>query len=75
MSVQYRIDVLAALKDHGFSTYRIRREKLIPERVLTQFRQGILPSWEMIDRLCELLQCQPGDLLEHVQDSEVEKNF
>lgn len=70
MPVQYRIDVLWALKQRGFSTYRIRKEKLIPERVLTQFRQGILPSWEMIDRLCELLQCQPGDLLEHVPDSE-----
>ena len=68
--IRFRGDVLAGLKVRGYSTYRIRKEKLIPERVLTQLRNGILPSWEMIDRLCELLQCQPGDLLEHVPDSE-----
>lgn len=70
MAIKYKIDIIADLKSKGFSTYRIRKEKLIGESTLQKIRTGELVSWENIDTICTLLQCQPGDILEHVPEEE-----
>ena len=72
MAVRYKCDILAALKDAGYSTYRLRQEKLLGESVLQQLRSGQLVSWANIDRLCALLNCQPGDLLEYTTEQDAE---
>lgn len=68
MPVKYRIDVLAALKDAGYPTYKLRKEKLLGESVLQQIREGVPVSWANLGRICELLNCQPGDILEYVEE-------
>ena len=65
MSISYRIDVLASLKEHGYTTTRLRKEKLLAESTIQQLRGKKLVSWTNIDRLCALLNCQPGDILEY----------
>lgn len=65
MSIKYKFDVLAALRKAGYTQNKIRNEKLIGQATLSQLRHGELVSWATIDRLCELLNCQPGDLLEY----------
>lgn len=67
MAIHYKIDVITALKEAGYSTHRIREEKLIGQSYLQQIRKGELVSWKTIDLLCRLLECQPGDLLEYVE--------
>lgn len=68
MPIGYKIDVISALKAAGYSTYRIRKEKLFGEATLQKFRQGELVSWENVSMLCKLLSCQPGDIMEYVED-------
>ena len=68
MPITYRIDVLAALKEAGYSSYRIRKEKLMGEATLQKIRNNDLVSWENIATLCRLLNCQPGDILEYVPE-------
>ena len=68
MPVRYKIDIMAALKEKGYSTYKLRKEKIIGESVLQQLRNGELVSWANIARLCDLLKCQPGDILEYKKD-------
>ena len=59
------------LKEKGYSTYRIRKEKLISEGSLTAIRSGKGGlEHKTIERLCRVLNCQPGDLMEYVKDSE-----
>jgi putative transcriptional regulator len=70
VAIKYKTDIIAALKNKGFSTYRIRKEKLIGESTLQKIRNGELVSWENIDTICELLDCQPGDILEYVPESQ-----
>ena len=70
MPVQYKINVLAALKANGHNTTNLRREKLLAESTIQQLRTGSLVSWTNIGRICELLGCQPGDILEYVPDAE-----
>lgn len=66
MPVQYKQDILTALKNAGYTTYKMRREKLLGESVLQQLRKGELVSWANISRICTMLNCQPGDILKHV---------
>ena len=70
MPIGYKIDVLAALKDAGYSTYRIRKEKIFGEATVQKFRNAELVSLENIATLCKLLNCQPGDIMEYVPDEE-----
>lgn len=67
MPIRYKLDILEALKEKGYTTYRIRQEKIIGERAMQQLRQGEPVSWAVIGKLCELLGCQVGDLVEYVQ--------
>lgn len=68
MPIVYRIDVLAALKEAGYSSYRIRKEKLMGEATLQKIRSNTPVSWENIATICQLLNCQPGDILEYVPE-------
>ena len=66
MPIQYKVDVLAELKKAGYSSYRLRKEKLMGQRDMQQIRDGLPVSWAVIGLLCELLECQPGDLLAYI---------
>ena len=68
MPITYKIDVLAALKAAGYNTNRIRKEKLLSESTLQRLRKGELINGENLGKLCELLRCQPGDILEYVPE-------
>lgn len=68
MAIQYRQDVLALLKVAGYPSTRIRAEKLLGQSYVQQLRKGELVSWAALNKVCSLLDCQPGDLLEYVPD-------
>lgn len=68
MSIRYKMDVLARLRDVGYTQSRIRAEKLIGQATLTQLRHSELVSWKTMDTICRLLDCQPGELLEYVPE-------
>ena len=63
MPFKYKIDVLEALKAAGYSTYRIRKEKIFAEGTLQNLRDGVIVAQGTLEKLCELLDCQPGDIL------------
>lgn len=64
--LRYKVDILETLKEAGWTTYKIRKEKLIGERVMQRIREGELPSWGALDVICGLLHCQPGDIVEYI---------
>ena len=68
MAITYKVDVMAELKKKGYSSTRIREEKLIGQSYLQQLRHGELVSWKILNIICTLLECQPGDLLAHTPD-------
>ena len=63
MPIKYKIDVLSALKEAGYSSTRLRNEKLLGESYMTQLRHKELVSWKAMETICRLLHCQPGDIL------------
>lgn len=68
MSIQYKTDILPALKKAGYSTYRIRKERIFGERTVQALRTGEMVSVDVLSKLCMLLNCQPGDMLEYVPE-------
>ena len=68
MALKYKIDVLAALKEKGITTYQIRKDRLLSESTVQKLRARIGVSWENIETLCRLLECQPGDLMEYAPE-------
>ena len=68
MSIEYTFDILAKLKEAGYSTYKLRKGKILGEATIQKLRKGELVSWENISTICELLDCQPGDIIKYVPD-------
>ena len=68
MAIRYKVDIMAELKKKGYSSTRIREEKLIGQSYLQQIRHGEMVSWKTLDTICSLLGCQPGDLVEFVPE-------
>ena len=66
MAISYQ-KLFQLLEEKGWTTYKIRKEKLIGQGTLTALKNGTggLDS-KTISRLCEVLNCQPGDLMEYV---------
>lgn len=69
MPIKYKIDIIAVLKAAGYSTYRIRKEKILNESTLQKFRNGEIVTADNMAIICKLLDCQPGDILEYVPDN------
>lgn len=69
MPIIYKIDIIAELKEHGYNTNRLRKERLLSEGVLQSLRTKKYISMDNLSRICELLKCQPADLIEYAEDN------
>lgn len=63
MAISYK-KLFDLLKENGWTTYRIRKEKLLGQGTLTALKNGT----GGIDS--RTLDCQPGDIMEYVPDEE-----
>ena len=68
MPLKFKINVVDALKAKGFYPQKIRKEKLLSESTMTKLRRNESISWENLETICKLLQCQPGDIIEYVEE-------
>lgn len=63
MPLVYKIDVLRTLKQKGYTTYKLRTKKLLSESTIQKLRRKKGVAWDNLETLCELLDCQPADLI------------
>ena len=68
MALQYKINVLEALKSKGYTTYTLRKEKILSESTVQKLRVGEGVAWDNLELLCKLLECDISDLLEYVKE-------
>lgn len=66
MPIHYKLNILQSLKAAGYNTSVLRKEKLMGEATIQKLRKRELVSWNNINTICKLLNCQSGDLLEYV---------
>lgn len=61
--------LLKLLEQKGYTSYRIRKEKLIGQATLTAIKNGTGGlDHRSIAKLCQALNCQPGDIMEYVEE-------
>lgn len=64
----YKIDVLETLKDSGYNTTRLRREKLLNESAIQSLRKNEMVGIIALEKICALLDMQPGNIIKYVED-------
>lgn len=63
----YKINVLEALKEKGYSTSRLRKEKILGEGSIQDLRNNKV-GVKTLDTVCGLLNLQPGSIIKYVSD-------
>lgn len=57
------IDIMQRLKENGWTTYRLRKERKIGDATVQRIKSNQSISTETINTICELCDCQPGDIM------------
>lgn len=63
----YRINVLESLKESGYNSTRILKENLISQSAVQKIRKNEMVGIKTIEKLCELLDMQPGNIIKYVE--------
>lgn len=66
--IQYKIDIISALKEKGYNSTRILRENIIGQSAMQKLRRNEIVGIKTLNQLCKLLELQPGDLIEYKED-------
>lgn len=66
--IKYKKDIIFALKEKGYSTYKIKQQKIFNQSQLQQLRDNKLLTQDALNKLCYILNCQSRDILEFVPD-------
>lgn len=66
----YKIDVLETLKESGYNTTRLRKEKLLGENAIQSLRRGEMVGIIALEKICALLDMQPGNIIKYVENTE-----
>ena len=64
----YKIDVLDTLKESGYNTTRLRKEKLLGENAIQSLRKNEMVGIIALEKICRLLDMQPGNIIKYVED-------
>lgn len=73
---RYKTDILKELSNRGYTSTKIRKDKILSQATLQNIRQGKGITTDTINTLCIILRCQPSDIIEIVPtDDEKIKYF
>mgnify|MGYP001151759287 CR=1 FL=1 len=64
----YKINVIDTLKESGYNSTRILRENLISQSAMQKLRKNEMVGIKTIEKLCELLDMQPGNIIKYVEE-------
>ena len=57
------------MEEKGINSYTAKRDKIIGQATLKKIKEDGDIDTRTIAKMCEVLDCQPGDLMEYVKDS------
>uniref|UniRef100_UPI004057A185 helix-turn-helix domain-containing protein n=1 Tax=Acetatifactor sp. TaxID=1872090 RepID=UPI004057A185 len=70
MAIRYA-KLFEMLENKGISTYYLRQNKIMGQQTYYNLKNGKGNlGTETLEKLCKLLACQPGDLMEYIPDGE-----
>lgn len=62
------LNILDKLKAAGYTTYRLRKEKLLPESALTKIRNNQTITTETLNTVCDLTGLKIEQIIKHRPD-------
>lgn len=68
--LKYKINVLETLKESGYNTTRLRKEQIVGESAIQSLRKGEMVGIKTLEKICDILDKQPGDIIKYVEDTE-----
>ena len=60
-------DILKKLSAAGWSSYRLLKERQLPNSVISRLRHGDPITTNTVNTICRLLHCQPNDIMEYIE--------
>lgn len=63
----YKINVIETLKKSGYNSTKILRENILCQSAMQKLRKGEMVGIKTLERLCDLLDLQPGDIIKNVK--------
>ena len=74
--LKYKINIADALERKGFNTYKAKTTKILSQDTLKKIKEeNTNISLESLNRICMLLDMQPKDLIEYVENKEEKKKY
>ncbi|MGN0355213.1 MAG: helix-turn-helix domain-containing protein [Muricoprocola sp.] len=68
--LKYKIDVLETLKEAGYNTTRLRKEKLLGENAIQSLRKNEMVGIIALEKICAILDMQPGNIIKYVENEQ-----
>lgn len=66
----YKFDVLETLKESGYTTTKLRKEKLLGENAIQSLRNGEMVGIIALEKICRILDMQPGNIIKYVDNGQ-----
>ena len=60
--------LIALMRERGITSYTLKRDNIIGQATYKKIMEGGDIDTRTIAKLCKLLECQPGDILEYVPE-------
>lgn len=60
--------LIALMRERGITSYTLKRDNIIGQATYKKIMEGGDIDTRTIAKLCKLLNCQPGDILEYSDD-------
>ena len=60
--------LLILMENKGITSYTMKKNNIIGQATFKKIKEGGDIDTRTIAKLCELLDCQPGDIIEYVPD-------
>ena len=61
--------LLSLMQEKGLTSYKIKQENIIGQATLKKIKEGGDIDTRTIAKLCKVLECQPGDIMEYVEET------
>lgn len=72
--LKYKFNVLLELKQKGYTTTKLRKEKILGEKTIQKLRHNEYVSMDTLDLLCGLLGCNISDIIEYISNDQITDN-
>ena len=64
--------LLDMMEKRGITSYTIKRDGIIGQATFRKIKEGGHIDTRTIEKLCEYLNCQPGDIMEYVKEEDTD---